>query len=79
MGECCRRDERRGYYHPDLIPPNSAHSLPAMLKDFNPANFLDRADIKRTDPFTQYAIVASDEAIKDSGFDFSKWIRLMWE
>ena len=43
-----------------------------QLKDFNPANFLDRADIKRTDPFTQYAIVASDEAIKDSGFDFFK-------
>jgi 3-oxoacyl-[acyl-carrier-protein] synthase II len=42
------------------------------LKDFNPASHLDRADIKRTDSFTQYAIVASDEAIKDSGFDFSK-------
>jgi 3-oxoacyl-[acyl-carrier-protein] synthase II len=42
------------------------------LKDFNPAAHLDRADIKRTDSFTQYAIVASDEAITDSGFDFSK-------
>ncbi|MDN5284723.1 MAG: fabF [Mucilaginibacter sp.] len=42
------------------------------LKDFIPSDFLDRADIKRTDPFTQYAIVASDEAIKDSGFDFEK-------
>jgi 3-oxoacyl-[acyl-carrier-protein] synthase II len=42
------------------------------VKDFNPANFLDRADVKRTDSFTQYAIVASDEAIKDSGFDFEK-------
>jgi len=42
------------------------------VKDFNPANFLDRNDVKRTDSFTQYAIVTSDEAIKDSGFDFSK-------
>ncbi|NCD70111.1 beta-ketoacyl-ACP synthase II [Mucilaginibacter agri] len=42
------------------------------LKDFNPADFIDRADLKRTDSFTQYAYVASDEAIKDSGFDFSK-------
>ncbi|MEN0056062.1 MAG: beta-ketoacyl-ACP synthase II [Mucilaginibacter sp.] len=41
------------------------------LKGFNPAEFLDRADIKRTDPFTQYALVASDEAIADSGFDFN--------
>jgi len=42
------------------------------LKDFNAADHLERSDIKRTDTFTQYAIVASDEAIKDSGFDFSK-------
>jgi 3-oxoacyl-[acyl-carrier-protein] synthase II len=42
------------------------------LKGFNPAVFLDRADVKRTDPFTQYAIVSTDEAIKDSGFDFQK-------
>ena len=41
------------------------------LKDFNAADFLDRADLKRTDPFTQYALVASDEAIKDSGFEFN--------
>jgi 3-oxoacyl-[acyl-carrier-protein] synthase II len=42
------------------------------LKGFDPAAYFDRADLKRTDPFTQYAIVSSDEAIKDSGFDFSK-------
>lgn len=42
------------------------------LKDFNAADFLDRADLKRTDPFTQYALVASDEAIKDSGFELDK-------
>jgi 3-oxoacyl-[acyl-carrier-protein] synthase II len=42
------------------------------LKDFNAADFIDRADLKRTDSFTQYAFVATDEAIKDSGFDFSK-------
>src|SRR6187402_2023953 len=42
------------------------------LKDFNAADFIERADLKRTDSFTQYAFVATDEAIKDSGFDFSK-------
>lgn len=42
------------------------------LKDFNAADFIDRADLKRTDSFTQYAFVATDEAIKDSGFDLSK-------
>jgi 3-oxoacyl-[acyl-carrier-protein] synthase II len=34
-----------------------------------PEEYLTRADIRRADPFTQYAIIASDEAIRDSGFD----------
>lgn len=41
------------------------------LKDFNAADFLDKSDFRKTDPFTQYALVASDQAIKDSGLDFS--------
>jgi 3-oxoacyl-[acyl-carrier-protein] synthase II len=41
------------------------------LKDFDVTAHLDRGDIKRTDPFTQYALIASDEAILDSGIDFS--------
>jgi 3-oxoacyl-[acyl-carrier-protein] synthase II len=42
------------------------------VKGFNPADHLDRHEIKRTDLFTQYALVASDEAVKDSGFDMEK-------
>jgi 3-oxoacyl-[acyl-carrier-protein] synthase II len=42
------------------------------LKDFNVTNYLDRADIKRTDVYTQYALIATDEAIKDSGFEIDK-------
>lgn len=41
------------------------------LKDFNPADFLDRAELKRTDPFTQYALITAKQAIEDSGLDFS--------
>lgn len=44
----------------------------AELRNFNAADHLSRADIKRTDPFTQYALVASDEAIRDSGFDLNR-------
>lgn len=40
------------------------------IKDFNVHDRLDKADIRRTDPFTQYAMVAADEAIKDAGLDF---------
>lgn len=42
------------------------------LKDFNAADFLDKSDIRKTDAFTQYALVAADQAVKDAGIDFSK-------
>lgn len=42
------------------------------LKDFDPAGVLDRNDIRKTDPFTQYALVAAQQAVTDSGLDFSK-------
>lgn len=42
------------------------------LKDYEPAKLLDRNDIRRTDPFTQYALVAAQQAVTDSGLDFSK-------
>ena len=40
------------------------------VRNFNPGELLDRAELKRTDLFTQYALVAADQAIKDSGIDF---------
>jgi len=42
------------------------------IKDFDVTAHMDRGEVKRTDLFTQYALVASDEAIKDSGFEFDK-------
>ena len=41
------------------------------VRNFSPGELLDRNEIKRTDLFTQYALVAADQAIKDSGIDFS--------
>lgn len=41
------------------------------LRGFNAADFIDKSELRKTDPFTQYALVASDQAIKDSGLDFS--------
>jgi len=37
------------------------------VKNFNPDNFFDRKEGRKMDPFTQYAMVAADEAINDSG------------
>jgi len=39
------------------------------LKNFNPLDFFDRKEVRRLDRFAQYAIVASDEAIQDSGIN----------
>ena len=37
------------------------------IKDFNPMDHFDRKEARKMDPFTQYAMVCSDEAIQDSG------------
>ncbi len=42
------------------------------LKNFNIDNFMPKKDSKRLDPYAQYAMVAADEAIKDSALDLEK-------
>lgn len=36
------------------------------VKDFDPLNYLDRKEARKLDPFVQYAIAASDDAVKDA-------------
>jgi 3-oxoacyl-[acyl-carrier-protein] synthase II len=42
------------------------------LKDFKVTDFIDRKEARRLDIYAQYAMVASDEAIIDSGLDLEK-------
>lgn len=42
------------------------------VKGFDPEQFLDRKEARKMDRFTQFAIAASDEAIKDSDIDLEK-------
>ena len=42
------------------------------LKNFNVTDFIDRKEARKMDRFTQYAMVASDEAIADSKLDLDK-------
>lgn len=37
------------------------------LKDYDPGRYFDRKEVKKLDPYAQYAIIAADEAIADSG------------
>lgn len=40
------------------------------VKNFNPEEYMDRKESRKYDLFTQYAVAASEQAIKDSGLDF---------
>ncbi|MCU0354741.1 MAG: beta-ketoacyl-ACP synthase II [Cytophagales bacterium] len=39
------------------------------VKNFDPEQFLDRKEARRMDPFTQYAMVVAEEAMRDAGLD----------
>lgn len=41
------------------------------LKDYDPTNYLEHNTIRRTDPYVQYALISTREAVEDSGLDFS--------
>ena len=38
-----------------------------QLKDFNVDNYLDKKEARKIDPFSQYALIVAEEAMKDSG------------
>lgn len=40
------------------------------VKNFNVEDFIDRKEARKMDRYAQYAIVATDEAVKDAKFDF---------
>lgn len=42
------------------------------VKGYDPLNHFEKSEVKKLDPFAQYALVSSDEAIKDSGLDLDK-------
>lgn len=41
--------------------------LAAEVKDFNPRDYMDKAEMLRTDPFAQFGIAAACQAVEDSG------------
>ncbi|OOM80306.1 beta-ketoacyl-ACP synthase II [Clostridium sp. BL-8] len=46
--------------------------IAAEVKGFDPETLIGKKESKRLDRFAQFALVASDEAIKDSGIDLEK-------
>src|SRR5262245_66373366 len=42
------------------------------VKAFDPSGVIDAKNLRRLDRFTQFALVAADQAVTDCGLDFSK-------
>jgi 3-oxoacyl-[acyl-carrier-protein] synthase II len=42
------------------------------LRNFNPLNFIDKAEARKYDLFTQYALIAVDEAVSNAKIEFEK-------
>lgn len=42
------------------------------VKNFDPLNYFEKSEIRKIDPFTQYALAASDEALKDSALNLEQ-------
>lgn len=51
---------------------NSAVKLAGEVKDFDAESIADKAELRKMDDFTIYALAAADEAVKDSGIDFDE-------
>lgn len=43
--------------------------LAGEVKDFNPVDYMEKKEAKRQDRYSQFAVVASELAVKDSGLD----------
>jgi 3-oxoacyl-[acyl-carrier-protein] synthase II len=43
------------------------------VKNFNPEDFMDKKEARKLDPFVQFALASTAEAVKDAGLDFDKF------
>jgi len=53
-------------------PSNLPVQIAGEVKNFDPSQKFDPKLIKRTDTYTQYALFATVDAVKDAGLDFTK-------
>jgi len=42
------------------------------LKEYNPLDHFDRKEVRKYDPFSQYALVSTEQAVKDAGLNFDE-------
>lgn len=47
-------------------------SLAGEVRDFHPEEYVEKSELRKMDPFTQFALAAAGEAMADSGLDMEK-------
>jgi 3-oxoacyl-[acyl-carrier-protein] synthase II len=52
-------------------PSDFPTQIAAELDGFEVERYIDKKEIRRQDPFTQYAVAATEMAVQDSGIDFA--------
>lgn len=57
-------------------PTNFKTKFACEIKDYDPLDHFDRKEVRKMDPFTQYAMVTAEQAIVDSGLNLEKIDRL---
>lgn len=66
-------DGKSGVSKITLFDPSGLETqIAGEVKDFDPLDYMDKTDARRNDRFTQFVIVASDEAIKDAELNMDK-------
>lgn len=48
---------------------NNKTKFAAEIKNYNPEEYFERKEVRKLDPFTQFALIATDEAVKDAGLE----------
>ncbi len=51
---------------------NFTTKIAAEVKNFDPLNYFEKKEARKLDRFTQFSLVAADEAVKTSGLDLEK-------
>ncbi len=48
-------------------PTEFTSQIAGEVKDYDPLSYFDRKEVRKYDPYIQFALIASDEAMKDAG------------
>ena len=52
-----------------------ASQIAGEIKNYDPNQYFDRKDLRKFDPFIQFALIAAEEAVKDSGLNLEAIVK----